>query len=440
MSNPTQTTQPDLIQLGEAFRWVMIWLELTAGVPRSECLGRFPGQAPDYEPPPQPPATGPEYRLRFTTVTQPGRNRAPTTPGRASVPIVPDQAQLIAMLADDALPEATTEAERRCCQAHRLILEFATSGVRAFGDCWIDPADGGNSIQLGVQALPATVWGDAGIDYRSARVTAGGAWTAPIGAVVTGTVSYADVYLDRQELGQKLTARRPVSAFFVVKVNQDGAERFQITWNGAASIFRFHSVTEARRLRAFRGLVILIRNIDQPVAYHLINYLAVKSVNSRQQDTATRNLSEELERKVKPIAERLYKDIISLVQAHRELDAVLDARFASPSQLARASWSARYDPTSPTAALDVELYKTVKENTQKSINLAISYIRKKAPVVADYLENALVRSSHAVRLARNPRRGESPRITDVPAYSVSWRVAADPEATTTDAPGSNTSA
>lgn len=426
MPTPARTTQTELIQLDEVFRWVIIWLELAAGVPRSERLGSFPGQARDYENEPRPRATGPEYISRLKGAPQPVRKGQLATPWHPRVPSVPGFESLSALLADNVQAQsATTEAERRCCQAHRLIVEFATSGVTAFGDCWINPEDGGSSIHLGQQALPRAVWNEGAIDYYSSRLNADGVWTTTIGAVVAGTIDYTNVYLDRRELTQALIARRPISASLLVKVDEDGrAERFQITWDGEVTEFRVRLAGEEGRLRAFRGLAILLQSIDRPISYHLLNYLAMNTVDTRRQGKATRDLSEDLARRVQPIAEGLYRNSLNLDQAHRKLEAVLDldSRFASPSQLSRASWSERYVRDSPTMKSESELYKTVKENAQKSINQTLKYISEIAPSVGAYLENALVRDANAVRLASNPTCAKGPGMIEVSAYSVTWRV------------------
>jgi len=348
MARLTDDHDPPRIRLDRAFRWVLVCMEMADGVDSSHRLGLFPGQTePDEDPRGRPAATGPEFTRRFSSAPQPRRKGLPPLPPpRATVPRVPDSDHLDAMLQDQRDRSAQTQPEeQRVCRVHSWLLKALTCGqIDAWADVWIQPRDGGEPILCERAAqIDAGGWHRLMIDYVRAEASSP-EWDHPVelGTTIFGRQQFGDLHLNRIQLSEELTkiCKLDLPVSIEVATGEDTVDRCVVCWEGESCTIQLKRKPQISR--GMHALAILLRNPDRGVAYHLLDGGPHSDAVTRVSDVYRSQLAE-LRKEIYPLAAGLFKQELSLDDAHQTLDTILvQAKYEGPSLRGWAHWSPHY--------------------------------------------------------------------------------------------------
>jgi hypothetical protein len=407
MTRPPADAEPWLIPLADALRWVVACLEEADGVHPASRMGLLPGQVEPQDLPYTPVATGPEYGKLFTLRELPLRRwphaQSKGPPPQPRVPRTPDAEQLALLLLDrDNSLASISDAERRLCTAHDwLHRALCDGGLKASGWELILPRDGGREIQLGRDpGIDASRWVMMDFDYQIEEVRSrDDDHQVKLGRTIVGQQVFTGVELDGRALADALlkieTTAPPVEILLESGTNdQDVCE---ICWDGKR--FRIDLANKGRINRAMRAFVILLRNQNRSVAYHLLDKLKSRDIDTKQQSASTRQKARELGLEIRQHSLSLYDNKISLAEAHRRLDEILARKEnEGPSLRSWAPWAPTHGEGPVAAQEPSASYATVVANARLSIDHGIEAIRYAgASAAADYLDEKIIREDHAAR-------------------------------------------
>jgi hypothetical protein len=294
-------------------------------------------------------------------------------------------------------------AELRICLAHDWLIRALQDGlIAASGDAWIEPRNGTPTVLLESGAgIEAHLWKQLAVDYALGEaVGRDDNFRAERGLTITGRLVFVDVRLDggqlEVELRKTMETEPPVEVSITASAN--GHDAYEIGWEGR--MFTIGVERRERVNRAMRAFAILLRNPNESIAYHLLENLSRRDVDTRVQSDADRKKARNLGEEISELSQRLYREEISLAEAHRSIDEIL-ARDENEGPLLRtwAPWAPSYEESAGRIARKPsKAYETVVENVRLSIRLGLKAIHAAgATEAAEYLEKMIIRGRHAAR-------------------------------------------